>query len=80
VCFIIVDTRKIKFLAFRIFKIRKISGGHERGGKDGRDVYHSTAMTLVLDAGRPVIAQNLKFLKIGRAGAVTLLYGGKDSL
>jgi hypothetical protein len=51
------------------------SGGHERQ-VNGKEVYHSSAMSLMLEHGRPIVAYNLKFLKYARAGAASVFFQG----
>jgi hypothetical protein len=55
-----------------------LTGGAEVDEESGKEVFHSTAMTLKLEEGRPIVAFNLKFLKHARAGAVTVFYGGNE--
>ncbi|XP_059088227.1 uncharacterized protein LOC131884457 isoform X1 [Tigriopus californicus] len=51
-----------------------IIGGYERVGED-KEVFHQTAMTLTLDGhGAPTFVPNVKFLKMHRAGAASLVY------
>ena len=55
-------------------------GGYEKSKDGGKEAYLGTAMTLTMNKKRPVVADSLKFLKIPRAGAATVFYGGKPRL
>lgn len=60
-------------------QLSSIPGGYERVGNE-KEVFHQTAITLALrDHKDPTFVPNVKFLKMHRAGAASLVYEGKYS-